>query len=121
MFELFVFLFRPKYDGKHLHAVLRKQLGERPLHDTLTNIFIPTFDVKKREPTIFSSYNIERDPSRDCKLSDICIGTSAAHVFLPGYSFKNEDAEGNTVEFNLVNGGICAYNPVNIVTITFLL
>jgi len=47
-------------------------------------------------------------PSFDAKLSDICIGTSAAPTYLPPYYFKNGDTE-----FNLIDGGVAATNPVN--------
>lgn len=47
-------------------------------------------------------------PSLDAKLSDICIGTSALPTKLPPYYFKNGDNE-----FNLVDGGLDAANPVS--------
>ncbi|KAL9330028.1 hypothetical protein ACSQ67_005031 [Phaseolus vulgaris] len=46
----------PKYDGKYLHEVVREKLGEIRLHDTLTNVVIPTFDIKSMQPFLFSSY-----------------------------------------------------------------
>lgn len=46
----------PKYDGKYLHDTIRKILGSTRLHETLTNVVIPTFDIKKLQPIIFSSY-----------------------------------------------------------------
>ena len=52
------------------------------------------------------------NPVVDALLSDICIGTSAAPTFLPAYYFKNSDAQGNEREFNLIDGGIAANNPV---------
>lgn len=48
----------PKYDGKYLHSIVRKKLGNVRLHQTLTNIVIPTFDIKRLQPTIFSSYEV---------------------------------------------------------------
>jgi len=51
---------------------------------------------------------LKKHPSFDAKLSDICIGTSAAPIYLPPYYFQN----GNT-EFNLIDGGVAATNPVN--------
>ncbi|XP_027353761.1 patatin-like protein 2 isoform X2 [Abrus precatorius] len=101
----------PKYDGKYLHEVLREKLGETRVHETLTNIVIPTFDIKALQPIVFSSYQIKNTPSLDARLSDICIGTSAAPTYLPAHNFKNEDTEGNVHEFNLVDGGVCANNP----------
>ncbi|KAK2445572.1 patatin protein [Trifolium repens] len=109
--KLFRSLAGPKYDGKYLHSVVREKLGEIRVHETLTNIVIPTFDIKTMQPIIFSSYKIKKTPCMDARLSDICISTSAAPTYLPGYNFKNQDTEGNTHEFNLVDGGVCANNP----------
>ncbi|KAL0360806.1 UNVERIFIED_CONTAM: Patatin-like protein 2 [Sesamum radiatum] len=47
----------------------------------------------------------------DSRLSDICMGTSAAPTYLPPYCFKNQDCQGNIREFNLVDGGVAANNP----------
>lgn len=51
----------PRYDGKYLHELIRRNLGETRLHQTLTNVVIPTFDIKRLQPTIFSSYKV-RNP-----------------------------------------------------------
>jgi hypothetical protein len=51
------------------------------------------------------------DPSLDVKVSDICIGTSAAPTFFPPHYFSNEDSQGNKTEFNLVDGAVTANNP----------
>lgn len=48
----------PKYNGKYLRNLIRDRLGQTGLHQTLTNVVIPTFDVKKLQPTIFSSYQV---------------------------------------------------------------
>jgi len=49
----------PKYDGKYLHNIIREKLGSLRLHQALTNVVIPTFDIKRFQPTIFSSYEVE--------------------------------------------------------------
>ncbi|GJT09523.1 patatin-like protein 1 [Tanacetum coccineum] len=64
------------------------------------------FDIKNMQPTIFSSFQVPREPSLDVQLSDICIGTSAAPTYLPAHFFQNGDRE-----FNLIDGGIAANNP----------
>lgn len=51
-------------------------------------------------------------PVLNAKLSDICIGTSAAPTYLPAYYFENKDQQGESEEFNLIDGGIAANNPV---------
>lgn len=116
--NVFRSLVGPKYNGEYLHKVVREKLGEIRLHETLTNVVIPTFDIKTLQPTIFSSYQMKRSPGLDAQLSDICISTSAAPTYLPGYYFKNQDTDGNVHEFNLIDGGVCANNPVYIFTHT---
>ncbi|CAH1439188.1 unnamed protein product [Lactuca virosa] len=102
----------PKYDGEHLHKVIRETLKEKQLHETLTNVVIPTFDIKYLQPMIFSSYQIQKNPSLDATLSDICIGTSAAPTYLPSHSFQTKNSEGKFLkEFNLIDGAITANNP----------
>ncbi|KAJ0795426.1 putative galactolipase [Helianthus annuus] len=55
---------------------------------------------------------LKKHPSLDAKLSDICIGTSAAPTYLPSHSFQTEDSTGNLLkEFNLIDGGVAANNP----------
>ncbi|KAL3568447.1 hypothetical protein D5086_031098, partial [Populus alba] len=101
----------PKYDGKFLHSIVEEKLGHTELHQTLTNIVIPTFDIKRLQPTIFSSYNVKNNPSTESLLSDICIGTSAAPTYLPAYYFETKDPSGKVREFNLIDGGVAANNP----------
>jgi hypothetical protein len=102
----------PKYDGKYLHNIIREKLGDTMLHQALTNIVIPTFDIKHLQPTIFSSYQMKKNPLIDAKLCDICIATSAAPTYLPPHHFKTTDATGEVIrEFNLIDGGVVANNP----------
>ncbi|KAH0700504.1 patatin-like protein 2 isoform X2 [Solanum tuberosum] len=101
----------PKYDGKYLHALTKRLLGGTRLHDTLTAVVIPTFDIKTLQPVIFSSYEANSKPDLDAELADICISTSAAPTFLPAYCFKTQDAQNKDREFNLIDGGVAANNP----------
>lgn len=48
----------PKYNGKYLRGIIRKELREIRLHQTLTKVVIPTFDIKLLQPTIFSTYEV---------------------------------------------------------------
>ncbi|XP_031403892.1 patatin-like protein 2 [Punica granatum] len=101
----------PKYNGKYLHMILKEILGSTRLHETLTNIVIPTFDIKRLQPTIFSSYEVKKNPSINAFLSDICISTSAAPSYLPAHYFETEDLPGKVREFNMIDGGVAANNP----------
>lgn len=51
-------LIGPKYDGKYLRKMLREVLGARRLHETVTRIVIPTFDIKLLQPHVFSTFEV---------------------------------------------------------------
>ncbi|XP_043713030.1 patatin-like protein 2 isoform X2 [Telopea speciosissima] len=101
----------PKYDGKSLHNIVKEKLGTTQLHQTLTNVVIPTFDIKQMQPAIFSTYEVKNTPSLDALLSDICISTSAAPTYLPAHYFKTVNSDGSERRFNLIDGGVAANNP----------
>ncbi|ONI04659.1 hypothetical protein PRUPE_6G333300 [Prunus persica] len=82
-------LVRSKYNGKYFHKLVKEKLGDKHLHDTLTNVVIPTVDIKLPCPVIFSSYELKRHPSLDALLSEICIGTSAAPPYFPAHQFSS--------------------------------
>ncbi|AES94730.1 putative phospholipase A(2) [Medicago truncatula] len=101
-----------KYNGEYLHKLIRNMTQDTLLSQTLTNVVIPSFDVQKLQPTIFSSYQIEAEPALDVLLSDICIATSAAPTYLPAHYFEKKDEHGNVIkEYNLIDGGVAANNP----------
>ncbi|CAI9282964.1 unnamed protein product [Lactuca saligna] len=99
-------LIGPKYNGKYLTTLVTGLLGTLKLSQTLTNVVIPTFDIRDMQPVVFSSYQVTREPTTDALLSDICLGTSAAPTYLPAHYFQNGDRE-----FNLIDGGVAANNP----------
>ncbi|KAK7383113.1 hypothetical protein VNO78_28782 [Psophocarpus tetragonolobus] len=106
-------LLGPKYNGKYLHKLVREKLGDKKLHQTLTNVVIPAFDIKQLQPTIFSSFQLKKRPDLNGLLSDICISTSAAPTYLPAHSFETKANNGDEVigKFDLIDGGIAANNP----------
>ena len=55
---------------------------------------------------------VKRSPSLDAPLADICIVNSAAPTYLPAYFFTDQDKDGKTKEFDLIDGGVAANNPV---------
>lgn len=52
-------MWGPRYNGKYLHAEIRKWLGKTRVSDTLTNIIIPTFDVNRLQPIIFTNHEVQ--------------------------------------------------------------
>ncbi|KAB1200898.1 Patatin-like protein 2 [Morella rubra] len=101
----------PKYDGKYLRSLINGLLGDLTLKETLTNVIIPTFDIKLLQPVIFSTNDAKLNDLKNARLADICISTSAAPTFLPAHYFETKDAEGKTRSFNLIDGGVAANNP----------
>ncbi|XP_019239135.1 PREDICTED: probable inactive patatin-3-Kuras 1 [Nicotiana attenuata] len=65
--------------------------------------------AKPASPAIAT--NIANSPHLDAKLSDICVGTSAAPTFFPQFYFENDDGKGNQYKFNLIDGAVLAVNP----------
>nr|GMD99381.1 patatin-like protein 2 [Ipomoea batatas]GME09835.1 patatin-like protein 2 [Ipomoea batatas] len=58
IWQLIRSVFLPKYDGKYLHSLVKEELKDIRLKDTLTNVVIPTFDIKCLQPVIFSTYEV---------------------------------------------------------------
>ncbi|XP_058185012.1 patatin-like protein 2 isoform X2 [Rhododendron vialii] len=101
----------PKYDGIYLKSLLQQALGDITIGQTLTDVVIPTFDIKYLQPIIFSTDDGKEHVSKNALLSDICIGTSAAPTYFPAHYFDTKDKDGNTRTFNLIDGGVAANNP----------
>ncbi|KAL3722195.1 hypothetical protein ACJRO7_034547 [Eucalyptus globulus] len=101
----------PKYDGTELHSTVNKLLKGITLSQTLTNVVIPAFDIKRLQPVIFSTIDAKKDPLKNARLADVCLGTSAAPTFLPAHFFQTTDKNGNIRSFDLVDGGVAANNP----------
>ncbi|KAH9711762.1 Patatin [Citrus sinensis] len=105
-------LLGPKYDGKYLRALVNELLGDVTVKETLTNVVIPTFDIKLLQPVIFSTTDGKENVLKNARLADICISTSAAPTYLPPHYLETKDSDsGGTRTFDLVDGGVAANNP----------
>ncbi|KAL2522836.1 Patatin-like protein 2 [Forsythia ovata] len=101
----------PKYDGKYLKSLIQGLVGNLTLNKTLTNVVIPTFDIKRLQPMIFTSKEAKANVSKNAQLSDVCLGTSAAPTYFPPHYFETTDTEGKIKTHDLVDGGVAANNP----------
>ncbi|XVE82749.1 hypothetical protein DITRI_Ditri16bG0030800 [Diplodiscus trichospermus] len=101
----------PKHDGKYLRSMTNQLLQDITIKQTLTNVLIPAFDIKHLQPVIFSTNDAKEDVSKNARLADVCISTSAAPTFLPAHYFETKDANGKTRTFDLIDGGVAANNP----------
>ncbi|RZC47043.1 hypothetical protein C5167_039989 [Papaver somniferum] len=90
----------PKYDGKYLHKLCKDILGDLRMHETITKLVIPTFDIKLLQPTIFSTEEAKRNEFKNAYLHEVCIGTSAAPTYFPAVYFETGDWEFNLIDDN---------------------
>ncbi|KQJ87807.1 patatin-like protein 1 [Brachypodium distachyon] len=124
--NLFGVVTGPKYDGKALHDKIKELTRKTKIKDTVTNIIVPTFDVKNLQPVIFSTYEAKEDPLKNAYLSDICISTTAAPIYFPAHLFKTYHKGPNTEvtdkerEYNLIDGGVAANNPTMVAMTTII-
>lgn len=64
----------PKYDGKYLRSIVKELLGNMTMNQTLTDVIIPTFDIKRLQPIIFST-------------DDVCLSQSLQFTLLINTQF----------------------------------
>ncbi|KAL7141342.1 hypothetical protein ABFS83_08G047000 [Erythranthe nasuta] len=101
----------PKYDGKNLKTLVEGLLGNVTVSQALTNVVIPSFDIKRLQPTIFTTKDGKTNASKNALMSDVALGTSAAPTYFPAHYFETRDPQGNVREFNLIDGAMAANNP----------
>ncbi|OMO56727.1 Patatin/Phospholipase A2-related protein [Corchorus capsularis] len=101
----------PKYDGKYLRTLLNELLEDITVNQTLTNVVLPTFDIKLLQPVIFSTNDAKVNSWKNVRLADACIGTSAAPTLLPPHRFETTDSDEKIHTFDLIDGGVAANNP----------
>lgn len=82
-------LLRPKYDGEGLRKVVRGKLGNHRLQETVTNVVVPTFDIKRNQPVVFSTSKV----LYYTKLAkpDVLTMNNSAHVCLSTYEYDRRD------------------------------
>lgn len=105
-------LLGPKYDGKYLRKLINELLGDITVKETLTDVVIPTFDIKLLQPVIFSTNDGKENVLKNARLADICISTCAAPTYFPAHYLETKDSDtGRIRTFDLVDGGVAAKNP----------
>ncbi|WOG93113.1 hypothetical protein DCAR_0312394 [Daucus carota subsp. sativus] len=104
----------PKYDGKYLRSIIKDLLDTKTMNQTLSDVIIPTFDIKLIQPMVFSTSDAKIKTSKNALLADVCVATSAAPTFLPAHYFETKHEDGKTRSFNLIDGGVAANNPTQV-------
>ena len=97
-----------RYDDSGLNAALRRYLGAARLSQTLTDVFIPAYDIERRQAFFFRSSRARTDPTYDFALVDAARATSAAPTYFEPVRVR--DAAG-AASYALIDGGVFALNP----------
>ncbi|XP_043717869.1 patatin-like protein 2 [Telopea speciosissima] len=103
--------YEPEFNGTYYYKVAEEMSGGIRMNETVTNVVIPTYDMKLLKPTIFTTTQAKFDEKMNANLSDVVIGTAAFPLGFPPYHFQFNTSDGETVEYNLYDGGLVAGNP----------
>jgi patatin-like phospholipase/acyl hydrolase len=100
--------FGAKYSSRGLESVLRDYFRAARLKDALADVLIPSYEIKERNPLLFSSRQARMDPERDFPLVEVARATTAAPTyFAPARIRKSRSGRFHV----LVDGGVYANNP----------
>lgn len=95
-------LFRPKYDSKGIGTILEKTFKNKRLSDVDADVIVTSYDLSRRMPLIFSSFNAIAGSNEDYLLSELASATSAAPTFFRPVCLDDKTA---------VDGGLFCNNP----------
>ena len=90
----------PKYTNVGKREVLKKYFGKTILGESNKPVAVLSYDIQKRSPVLFRSYDKE---DKDISLVDIGDATSAAPIYYPTAKVGNR---------YLIDGAIVANHPV---------
>lgn len=51
----------PKYDGEYLKSLVERLLGNLTVSQALTDLVVPTFDLKRLQPVIFTAKDVNTE------------------------------------------------------------
>ncbi len=107
-------LVEERYPSDGVEAVLDECFGSTKLSESLTNLFITSYEIELRDPFFFRTIKARNDPAYDYLMKDVARATSAAPTyFQPAKVRSKKQAEGSDRldYYALVDGGMFANNP----------
>ncbi|MEO1431524.1 MAG: CBASS cGAMP-activated phospholipase [Cyanobacteria bacterium J06632_19] len=106
----------PKFSDEGLIAVLQEQFGDQKFSDITEDpegamdrlkVLIPSYDTQNRNPVVFKSWCHDRWYA-DVPVWEICLCSASAPTYFPAHRIER-----NGQEYSLIDGGVCANNPVS--------
>lgn len=108
-------LSAPKFSDEGLISVLKEQFGETKLADITPNpeektksakLLVPTYDTMSRSPVVFKSWSHDQWYAQ-VPLWEVCTSSASAPTYFPAHRIQWDGKE-----YSLIDGGVCANNPV---------
>lgn len=102
----------PLYSAAPLDKLLKDVFGNLKLTETVKPVIVPAYDINYQSSVLFSTTQAKSKKIPDCLIRDVCRASTAAPTYLGPYYFSSMHDDGVIREFNMVDGGISANNPI---------
>lgn len=109
-------LSAPKFSDEGLMAILKEELGDKKLADVTPDpsklmeslkLLVPSYDTITRSPVVFKSWR-HNQWYAEVPLWEVCLCSASAPTYFPAHQIEK-----NGKEYSLIDGGVCANNPVS--------
>ncbi len=97
-----------KYPSVGIERVLGEYFGETLLSESLTELFVTSYDIERRTPFFFRRSRARERPGWDWPIRLAARATSAAPTYFEPAKLQ---AAGSSEYYALVDGGVFANNP----------
>ncbi|HUI44516.1 MAG TPA: patatin-like phospholipase family protein [Nitrospirota bacterium] len=107
-------LIEERYPPDGIEAVLDRYFGATKLSESLTDLFITSYEIERRDPFFFRTTKARKDPAYDYLMKDVARATSAAPTYFQPAKVRSEKQAARNDRLNyytLVDGGMFANNP----------
>jgi patatin-like phospholipase/acyl hydrolase len=101
-------LLAPRYDARPLERLLRERLGDDTLGDALREVIVTSYDIRGREPYLFTSADVRARTAADQPMWTVARASSAPPTYFAPVRMRRDDGTGDRW---LVDGGVYANNP----------
>ncbi|KAI9297401.1 FabD/lysophospholipase-like protein, partial [Neoconidiobolus thromboides FSU 785] len=102
-----------QYDTTHKTKIFKETLGDLKMSDLLSNMLIPTFDVREGKPYFFktSHLNDQDNINRNYSLIDVLNATTSAPTYFQPHKVEGYDSPKEYGYRSFVDGALTANSP----------
>ncbi|KXN69898.1 FabD/lysophospholipase-like protein [Conidiobolus coronatus NRRL 28638] len=102
---------RAKYPNSQKRKVIDQFVGDLRMKDLMTDVVVPSFDMRSGQPYFFRSSLARADPKYDFKVADMVDATSCAPTLFEPLFLKGYDSDPKFGYRALVDGALVANSP----------